>query len=237
MEPDFVAAAPLMLVRGTTVKEGQPVRAEIKVRQKTSGKDYGTFYSSSATGAYLISLPAGEVYQAVYHDSGSADQTFYFSAAGLQRYEEKNQNVSFSSKKEVVVAKTSTSTSSALPAVAADVDGFVPQSKLQAKTLRYMQKYGDLQQAGLEFKVQITALKTDKNIYLPNLAKYGKIEKLKLGDGFTRLMIGGSFKTMRKAFNLNKKIVKAGYKDAFVVAFYNGKRVQYEELEKEGVFR
>jgi hypothetical protein len=115
-------------------------------------------------------------------------------------------------------------------------DGFVPRTKLHEKAIRYIEKFGDIKTEGLEFKVQITAFKTERNQAFPQLRKYGKIERVKLGDGFTRLYIGGSFKTLRTAFALTKRVVLAGQTDAFVSAFYKGKRLTYEELERSGIF-
>jgi len=42
---------------------------------------------------------------------------------------------------------------------------------------------------------------------------------------------------LREAWDLNKKAVNAGQKDAFVTAFYKGKRIYLEELEKQGIFK
>jgi len=84
--------------------------------------------------------------------------------------------------------------------------------------------------------VQITAFRVERNQAFPELGKYGKIERVLLGDGYTRLYIGGTFKTLRTAFALTKRVVMAGQTDAFVSAFYKGSRVTYEELEQMGIF-
>jgi hypothetical protein len=115
-------------------------------------------------------------------------------------------------------------------------DSFVPNTKYQEKTMTYVQKYGDISAPGLEFKVQFAALKSGKNYAYPELYKIGKVERLASTDGYTRLTIGGSFKTLRAAFGINKKVVKAGEKEAFVICFYKGKRTTFEELEKQKIF-
>lgn len=115
-------------------------------------------------------------------------------------------------------------------------DAFVPNTKFQEKTMLYAEKYGDISAPGLEFKVQFAALKSGKNYAYPNLYKIGKIERLNSSDGYTRLTIGGSFKTLKAAFSVNKKVVKAGEKEAFVICFYKGKRTTFEELEKQKIF-
>lgn len=115
-------------------------------------------------------------------------------------------------------------------------DNFVPKTKYQEKTVRYVEKYGDISAPGLEFKVQFAAFKSGKNYAYPNLSKVGKIDRVLLGDGYTRLVIGGTFKTLKAAWPINKKTVNAGETEAFVQAFYNGKRTSFEELEKLKIF-
>jgi hypothetical protein len=138
-------------------------------------------------------------------------------------------------KAEVVVTKKEQPVS-AKEEPLAKKDDFVPKNKLQEKTMAYADKYGNITDPGLEFRVQLSAVKgnPDKNLFP---ARLGRIDYIKLGDGFTRITVGGSFKTIRKAFEMNKKIVKAGYNDSFVIAIYNGKRVQYGDLEGWGIFK
>ena len=79
--------------------------------------------------------------------------------------------------------------------------------------------------------------KFPKNYTYKHLKHLGKVEKILLDDGITRITIGGKFNTIRKAFTHNKKVVLAGQTDAFVTAIYKGKRVYLEELEKMGIFK
>ncbi|MGZ3921798.1 MAG: hypothetical protein ACXVC7_15980, partial [Bacteroidia bacterium] len=89
---------------------------------------------------------------------------------------------------------------------------------------------------GLEFRVQIAAYKFPKNYVYKHLKGLGKIEKLLLEDGITRITIGGKFNTLGKAWKHNKRVITAGQGDAFVTALYHGKRVYLEDLEKMGIF-
>jgi len=127
-------------------------------------------------------------------------------------------------------------TTAKTPVSTAPKDSFVPFTKYQEKTMTYVEKYGDISAPGLEFKVQFAALKSGKNYAYPELYKIGKVERLNSNDGFTRLTIGGSFKTLKSAFSINKRVVKAGEKEAFVICFYKGKRTTFEELEKQKIF-
>ncbi|MDI1355095.1 MAG: hypothetical protein PSX36_09260 [bacterium] len=112
-----------------------------------------------------------------------------------------------------------------------------PKTGLQEKTMRYAAMYGDITAEGLEFKVQVAAVTTSKTYNFPNMNKLGKLEKLMLGDGYTRLTVGGSFKTIGKALEHNKTVVKAGQGQGFVIALYKGQRVSYDYLEQIGVFK
>src|SRR5262249_9393896 len=116
-------------------------------------------------------------------------------------------------------------------------DTFVPQNKNQEKLASYSEKFGDVKADSLEFRVQIGAFKNADHIVYPNLDGYGKIQKLPTQDGLIRVTIGGSFKTLKKAFELNKKIISAGQSDAFVIALFNGKRLTLEELESKGIYK
>ncbi|GIV29592.1 MAG: hypothetical protein KatS3mg028_0658 [Bacteroidia bacterium] len=55
-------------------------------------------------------------------------------------------------------------------------------------------------------------------------------------DGLTRFTIGGDFSTLDEAFQHNLKVIRAGQKDAFVLAIYKGKRVYLSDLVKLGIY-
>ena len=89
----------------------------------------------------------------------------------------------------------------------------------------------------MEFRVQVAAVKNDNNVVLPNQKRLGKVEKLNLNDGFVRITVGGAFKTLGEALEHNKKVVKAGQKEGFIIALYQGKRMSLDELEKMGLLK
>lgn len=100
----------------------------------------------------------------------------------------------------------------------------------------FEKKYGDASAKGLEFRVQISAFKYRNRYEFPHLQGLGTIENTLTEGGVTRITIGGAFDTYKKALELNRKVVAAGQKDAFVTMFYEGKRVYPENLEKMGIF-
>lgn len=109
---------------------------------------------------------------------------------------------------------------------------FVPNNPLQQKVMDYAAKYGDKKLDSLKFRVQIAAVKNPKNISFPKLKNLGSVDNLLLEDGITRITVGGDFETLGEAFELNKKVVKAGQKDAFVTVLYKGKRLYLEQLDE-----
>lgn len=116
-------------------------------------------------------------------------------------------------------------------------EDFVPVNGPQIKSVRYTEKYSEVSANDMEFRVQVAAVKMDKNAPLPNQEMLGRVEKLNLGDGFTRITVGGAFKTLGEALEHNKKVVKAGQKEGFIIALYKGKRVSFDELEQMGLLK
>ncbi len=261
IEPNFTNKAALCLVKGTVKAGNTGVPASISVEVTSRNNTvYKNMISNSATGAYLVALPAGASYKLVYNYQGQTPQVLNVDATSISDYTEKINDVVFaqgsgepvaaqvptvaappvvadsmavaSKTMEVILPKAGKETAAKAPK-----DDFVPQTKYQAKTMSYVDKYGDIKADDLEFKIQIGAFKNADNITYPNLEDFGKIQKLVTEDGLTRIYIGGSFKTLRKAFEFNKKIIAAGQSDAFVAMNYKGKRSSLEELESLGVFK
>ncbi len=117
------------------------------------------------------------------------------------------------------------------------VENFVPLTPAQEKIKLYAEKYPDVSADSLDFRIQIAAFKNPKVYSFPHLKDCGKLENLLLEDGITRLTIGGSFKTLRAAYEHNKKVVVAGQNDAFVTVIYKRRRLALEELESMGIFK
>jgi len=157
-------------------------------------------------------------------------------------------SVSGNSKPDIKVSGTPTTVavntpSPATPATPATATvstlrtAYFPANALQEKTLRFVERFGAISAEDLEFRVQLAAVKADHNKIFPNQSKLGKIDKIDLQDGFTRITAGGKFTTMAQAFEQNRIVVKAGMTDGFVIAIYKGKKVNYEYLEQIGIYK
>lgn len=270
---------PLLVIKGKTMDEAKPVKAEITVELRNDkNREYQTLHSNELTGSYLVCLPAGNDYRLVYRYGDKEDVFFVADASTIENYTEKVNTIDFHvvpvadvllagntsgsssvttentasnnttvSKAEPVPSKSTADTTknpvevktpTASPATVSSLrDANFPANPLQEKTLRFVERYGNISADELEFRVQLAAVKADHNKIFPNQSKLGKIDKMDLGDGFTRITAGGKFATIAEAFEHNRKVVKAGMTDGFVIAVYKGQKVSYDVLEQQGVFK
>lgn len=137
------------------------------------------------------------------------------------------------SKTTAIATKTPVTSVTSIPKPVADAS--FPKTGPQMKSLRFAEKYGDITHDEVEFRVQIAAVKT---IHAQNYPKkLGKMEPIDLNDGFKRITVGGAFKTLAEAYEHNRKVVKAGQPEGFIIILYKGKRATYEELEQAGIFK
>jgi hypothetical protein len=116
-----------------------------------------------------------------------------------------------------------------------DEYGFIPTTDIQKTNMEFLEDFGDVEVEDLEFKVQVGVFKKRTSYHFPKLRGLGKVSNERLKDGSTRMTMGGSYKTLRQAFRHNKKIVRAGQRDAFVSVYYKGKRIGIENLKRKGV--
>ena len=234
VETGFEAKTPVLLfVKGKVTFDGAPVESGIKVEVTSKNNAvYRTIKTIPSTGNYVLPLPQGQAYKITYSYKDEKPQTFEFDASAITAYTEKVVDIKFETPKDTIP-------------VAAVVPGKPLVNEfdkeaitlLQKKISKYSATYGKISADGLEFKVQIAAYKNPKNYKFKHLKGLGKVEKLMLPDGLTRMTINGTFKTLEAAWIHNKKVIKAGQDDAFVTALYQGKRVYLEELVKLGVFK
>jgi Tol biopolymer transport system component len=247
IETNFETPRTLMLVKGKITNNDSAVASNVRV--EIASRDnllFRSLNSNAVTGQYLITLPSGAEYKITYTYNDKPAQTFTVSTVNMVGYNELTKDVKFDDQVAItptlavtptVATISAESTTVSVPSTKSNVpDNFVPRTKMQEKIMAYVGKYGDVSAEGLEFRVQIAAYKYPKNYVYKHLRGLGKVEKLLLDDGITRITIGSSFKTLRKAWSHNKKVVRAGQTDAFVTVIYKGKRVYLEQLEQMGIF-
>ncbi|MEI6021904.1 MAG: hypothetical protein WCR21_12315, partial [Bacteroidota bacterium] len=116
-------------------------------------------------------------------------------------------------------------------------ENFIPKTETQRRILACKEKNGGVKKPGLSFKIQIAANKENSNKQFPQLKHLGKIEKMDYHDDFIRYTIGGEYKTYAEAFELGKKVIKAGYSGIYIFGVIDGKRYKVEDLIAEGIFQ
>ncbi len=131
------------------------------------------------------------------------------------------------------VAETPTVATTTSPCSGGALPDFGP---LKGKSLNDIQYYNQLlNMAGnycagnLIFKVQIGAYRKPENFKYPNLQSFGKAEVVGYPDGITRFT-QKEFTTLKEAEVQRQKAIAKGQKDAWIVAFVDGKRYTLEDL-------
>ena len=95
---------------------------------------------------------------------------------------------------------------------------------------------GKTKQEGLVFKVQIGAYKHPENFKYDNVKDIGEVVAKPYEDGITRFTMK-EFITLEEAEVLRQQCIAKGIKDAWVVAFFEGKRTMLEDLIKKNFFK
>lgn len=214
------------LVKGKASSEGKPVEASFKIEVVNKNNAvFKTAKTNLMTGNHLTTLPAGNVYKMTFNYSTFPAQSFTLDASQIAAYTEKIVDVKFEPK-DTLPKRDSLA-----------VDTFKTKDKKLTNIQEHSRKYGNISAEGLEFKVQVAAYKYPKNYTYKHLKGLGTIDKTMVNNKITFITVGPAFKTLGEAWDLNKKAVNAGQKDAFVTAIYKGKRVYLEELVKMGIFK
>lgn len=227
----YIGEKPLaFVVKGVVTKAMNVLYSDITIDITKDDKVLGEVKVNSVNGKYMAILPADNQYKLVYKYKSFEYKSIEINTSRLQEPTEQIVDVFFDIKPEL--NKTQSSKDS--------VDKSVQKHELMgfsaAKLRQLITKYGDQTAPGLEYMVQIGAYKYTKNYDFKKLKKIGKISELDLKDGITRVVIGGSFSTLNKAYELSQKVIKAGQKDAFISILYNGKRIFVEDLETLKIF-
>ncbi len=243
MKPNF------LLVKGKTKRNNIAVSSKNQIIVTSQNdKIFKTYYSNPNTGDFLVTVPPGQKYKFTFKDEKGNFKEFDFDISNLTEYREENLDVNFDNIVTPTIAITNTTiassqttaiTSNTVKPNSITTTTFIPNNIAQATSLSFAKDNGDIDvgDKGIQFRVQIAALRYPKAMNFPYLKKCGKIETLLLEDGITRVTIGGKFTKLNEALKHNKKVIEAGQKDAFITAIYQNKRMLLEDLVKMGVFK
>ena len=230
IETNFDSKPISMLVYGRVFLDKKSAESKITAYILKDGKEeiYYQTKTNKENGKYLINLPPGYEFKIECRLDSNFFESFTISTKDLKEYKEKMHLFSFETLSKPIVQ-----TPSITPTPSIETPSLNPT---QQETYEYSKNYGNISAEGLVFKVQIAAYKYPKNYTYDHLKGLGNVETIKLDDGLTRFTIGGDFKTLDEAFQHNLKVIKAGQKDAFVLAIYKGKRVYLSDLIKMGIY-
>ncbi|MEQ8623342.1 MAG: hypothetical protein RJQ00_11815 [Vicingaceae bacterium] len=96
---------------------------------------------------------------------------------------------------------------------------------------RLLNMVGDICRPGLHFEVQIAAYKHPENFKYDQLLQFGQPKIRDYPDEITRFT-QGKFETFKDGEILRQKVISAGIEDAWITAFYKGKRLLMTDLVK-----
>lgn len=232
--PGIVGTQPVIaMLKGTVLCDSIPVEVEITVEKKVGNNVFRTFKSDKTTGVYNFILPVGEDYKITWKLDNSSKQTDVFEASNVLSYVVKEKDLHFTRKKDTSLINISNTVNVISPCNTPSIPDF---SSLKGKSLNEPEVYkqflnlgGNLCIDGLVFKVQVAAYKHPENFKYDHLKQFGSPEIVKYPDGITRFT-QFSMSTINEAELSRQKVINSGQKDAWIVAFFDGKRFTLEEL-------
>jgi hypothetical protein len=99
---------------------------------------------------------------------------------------------------------------------------------LQITYEEVLEKYGDKQAQGVVFKVVVGAYRYNTTLTFKELQDLGAIESAQ-ENGVTFYYLTG-FADLKKAENIRQQIISRGIKDAWIVIFYNGRKISLSKF-------
>lgn len=224
----------LVMVKGVVTLDDKPVEAQITVVAENTDKDIPSHHSNSATGKYLYNLPAGKKYTMKYRILGYDEQVKTLSTMTVDTFLESIIDIQFLSETyKARLKRMQDSLALKKDSLLARKDTTRLSSSMSMSDM--LSHYGDQKVEGLQYKVQIGAYNLPDHFNYTGLLKLGTVKKEKDDDGITRFTIGKKM-TLNEAHAFKNKVVEAGVTDAFVTAFYKGKRVLIKDLAAMHVF-
>ncbi|MGE0566947.1 MAG: hypothetical protein AB7O73_03280 [Bacteroidia bacterium] len=244
VEPGIIGEKPIVaLLKGIIYGNDKPIEASIEVIKNKDNKLIGPYISNSSTGKYLFAISPGSTYRIKVYADGFEPIIEDIDIEKLGEYMEVKKDFylyppgvlePISDTTPVVTPTVApTPTLAMSPCSGVELPNFEP---LKGKSLNDPAVYkmlleiaGNYCAEGLVFKVQIGAYRNPNNFKYNNVLQYGKPEVVNYPDGITRFT-QQQFATIKEAEVLRQKVINQGIKDAWLVAFINGKRYTVEEL-------
>lgn len=259
VKPGFAGEKPILaLLKGTVFGNDKPIEATIEVTKNKENKLIGPYFSNNISGKYIMAISPGSSYRIKVMAPGFEPLVEDLDVEKLDKYMEVKKDFYLYTDKPAVtttsatptptVAETTTTaptpttevvtTTTTAPEPKVECSGMpLPDfNPIKGKSLNIPEVYstmlstaGDYCREGLVFKVQIGAYRNPQNFKYTNLKEFGTAETAGYPDGITRFT-QQQFNTIKAAEKLRQKVIAKGQRDAWIVAFVDGKRYTLEEL-------
>jgi hypothetical protein len=240
VQPGILGERPIVaILKGMVFGNDKPIEALIEITKNKENKQLTPVNSNNLTGKYLIALSPGSIYRIKVSAEGFESVIEDIDIVKLDKFMEVKKDFYLyppgkdTTKAVVTPTVAETKTIAPEPCSTSNLPDFGP---IKGKSLndpsvyqQMLQMVGDYCASGLVFKVQIGAYRKPQNFKYLNLQEFGQAEVQDYPDGITRFT-QQQFETINKAEVLRQKAIGKGQKDAWIVAFINGKRYTLEEL-------
>jgi hypothetical protein len=246
VQPGILGERPVVaILKGVVYGNDKPIEATIEITKNKENKQLTPVNSNNLTGKYLIALSPGSTYRIKVSADGFEPVLEDIDIVKLDKFMEVKKDfylyppMKDTAKTVVTPTAVVTPTVTETPTVTSDpcsTSNLPDLAPIKGKSLndpavyqQLLQMAGDYCASGLVFKVQIGAYRKPQNFKYANLREFGDAEVQEYPDGITRFT-QQQFQTINKAEVLRQKAIAKGQKDAWIVAFVNGKRYTLEEL-------
>jgi len=217
----------LIMMNGLVYYDDKPVEAEVHIRSKFLKKDFsGTFTSNSATGEYLLNLPAGNEFEVVFSHKGVSVGK-HISTVGIDSFAALKTDANLYSKEFLAKLKLEIDSAQLM------VEAF---EKLNMTYDELLAKFGNYKNDSIEYRVQVGAYRIVENFNYRKILTLPPVMRQTYDDGITRFTIG-SVPTLCEAEVICKRAKKAGFKDSFVIAAVKNKKIAFFDLIRGDYFK
>ncbi len=248
--PGFGGIKPVLaLVVGVMTANDKAAGGKINVSNAETGEKVGTYDANATTGKYIVALTPGNKYKIAIEYEGMDSKIEYINIKSLDTYVQLQHDFKLYSKpyaaeKNITISDSTNTLQTQLEEQLLKYKQTVNNLTDTAKTktiigLNNNQQIDTTAQAaagkkveGLEFRVEIGAVKDSNDFKLQALEKYGKIQKKLYPDGIIRYTMG-PFNTLDEAENFKKMLAEKEPEasKAFVTVFLFGQRKTVEEYK------
>ncbi len=248
----------IMLIKGVVTANDMPIGANITVYDNANMNVLSSFTSNDATGKYLINLKSGKEYKLEFVIDGFPNYVDYIDVKELSDFEEVVKNISlynesYSSKQDTMQQDSVQEASMDKPIEESSKNNITNLADNKEEPIKQVNdteggqkvynmtmsqsvameniilKYKDNMFTDINFTIQIGAFKNPQFFKYPDLSSIGEVNKKLGSDGITRFQVG-EINNIAKAEEARRSIIDQGIRDAFIVAFYQGKQISLKDL-------